>query len=81
MSAADRLGRSRSKRDRRKTPAPDAPRFVIERHDATTRHDDLRLEVEGVLRSWTVPEDPSTEPASVLSGCTLGEVAAGDGEA
>lgn len=69
-----KLGNYTEKRDFEKTPEPQAqqveftwaahrPIFVIHKHNASSLHYDLRLEVEGVLKSWAVPKGPSTDPA------------------
>jgi bifunctional non-homologous end joining protein LigD len=71
VSDSNQLTKYREKRDFKKTAEPSgerkiAPsnrgRFVIQKHDATRLHYDLRLELDGVFKSWAVTKGPSLDP-------------------
>jgi bifunctional non-homologous end joining protein LigD len=68
---ANKLTRYQEKRDFERTAEPPgdgrvaasgALRFVIQKHAASHLHFDLRLEFDGVFRSWAVPKGPSLDP-------------------
>ncbi|MDP9204349.1 MAG: DNA ligase D [Gemmatimonadota bacterium] len=69
-SPGDSLSSYRAKRSPDRTPEPFGPvstvpgnLFVVHKHAARNLHFDLRLEMDGVLRSWAVPKGPSYDQA------------------
>lgn len=69
--ANDKLTTYKAKRDFEQTQEPRGQesvisskrrRFVIQKHDATRLHYDLRLELDGVFKSWAVTRGPSLDP-------------------
>jgi bifunctional non-homologous end joining protein LigD len=66
---ADPLATYNRKRDFGKTPEPagkvgsgSGDLFMVQKHDATRLHYDLRLELDGVMKSWAVTRGPSPDP-------------------
>jgi len=59
----------KKKRDLNKTKEPKGEEhgeqgstYVIQKHAASHLHFDLRLEMDGVLKSWAIPKEPPVEP-------------------
>ena len=72
MASKQRLGEYRRKRDFAKTREPSGERgveaaarnrYVVQKHAARRLHFDLRLELDGVFKSWAVTKGPSLDPA------------------
>jgi bifunctional non-homologous end joining protein LigD len=68
--ADDSLAAYRARRDFSVSPEPQGgaskgarPRLIVQRHFARREHFDLRLEMDGVLKSWAVTRGPSANPA------------------
>jgi bifunctional non-homologous end joining protein LigD len=74
-NAREQLSEYRRKRDFTRSAEPDGGdatrkpaqrgtklEFVIQKHAATRLHYDLRLELDGVMKSWAVPRGPSPDP-------------------
>src|ERR1700684_1753870 len=71
INTPDKLAKYRAKRDLTKNAEPggeptaaaaEGRRFFIQKHAATRLHYDLRLELDGVFKSWAVTRGPSLDP-------------------
>ena len=66
-----KLKKYKKRRDLKKSREPSGagkakklkhPIYVIQKHASSRLHYDLRIEIDGVLKSWAIPKGPSTDP-------------------